>query len=156
MAQVTADVISRSAQPGSGTRSAILDEINKGRIAEGKVPVKVNWGDVASIDKQQAAALRETARNKASADAAVTTAPKPKSADAITAERLRGEAAKVAPLPPEPTLEDRLAESDAAVKKYEASKTADELRKSRREAGRRPTVANVAPVSGSGRFPVIL
>jgi hypothetical protein len=126
--------------------------------------VKVNWGDVASIDKQQDAAIRERVSNKLQQELQLgrdalrgtPTAPKPKSADAITAERLRGEAAKVAPLPPEPTLEDRLAESDAAVKKYEASKTADELRKSRREAGRRPTVANVAPVSGSGRFPVIL
>jgi hypothetical protein len=137
----------------SMTRGRALDEVNKRRVAEGKLPMTIDWKDVAALDKQEADSLRETARNKVGADAAVATAPKPKSADAITAERLRGEAAKVTPLPPEPSLEDRLAVSDAAVKKYEASKAADELKKARREADRRPTVANVTPVSGSGRFP---
>ena len=89
-AQVIADMVSRSAQPGSGTRSDILDEINKGRVAEGKAPVKIDWKDVAAVDKKQSEKEYEAARNKAIIDRSTGAAPE--SPDAITARKLRGEA----------------------------------------------------------------
>ena len=106
----------------SMTRGRALDEINKRRVAEGRAPMKIDWKDVAALDKQEADSLRETARNKAGTDAAAPTTPKPKSADAITAERLREEAKMKESKKEEPTLADLLALSDAATKRYEDSK----------------------------------
>jgi hypothetical protein len=108
-AQVIADMISRSAQPGSGTRSAILDEINKGRVAEGKAPVKVDFKDVAAVDKKQSEKEYEAARNKAIIDRSTGAAPE--SPDAITARKLRGEA-----------IFQRLDKEEADAKAAEAAK----------------------------------
>jgi hypothetical protein len=109
------------------TRSNILDEINKSRVSEGKAPVKVDWKDVAAVDKEQAVIRRNEERDFEGKlkDLASPDPTKPVSADALTAEKLR-EAARVreskSPKKKEPTLSDLLAVSDAAVEKYNASK----------------------------------
>jgi hypothetical protein len=108
------------------TRSDILDEINKSRVAEGKAPVKVDWKDVAAVDKEQAVIRRNEERDFEGKlrDLASPEPTKPVSGDALTAEKLR-EAARVreskSPKQKEPTLSDLLAVSDAAVEEYNKS-----------------------------------
>lgn len=61
-AQAIVDIRRMSEGEPSVTREGALEEINKARYAEGKVPLKIDFKDVAAVDKAEAEGLRERDR----------------------------------------------------------------------------------------------
>jgi hypothetical protein len=78
-AQAVIDIRRMSEGGSSMTREGALEEINKSRVAEGKAPLRIDFKDVAAVDKAEADTLRkkESDFDEAIRDLAGPGRPKP-------------------------------------------------------------------------------